>query len=121
MALDRPGFLHVAGVLLTGAWLVAQLGGGGTPSSRAIDQIQRSVTRPMPSLPPAAAPRSDSIWVPDRYVAGPAGPVHVPGHWEQRIAPNEVRVPPLVVCTPGGECTLVPAGVRPPIEQRQSP
>ena len=111
----------VARSLVTGAWLVAQLGGGSTPSSRAIDQIERSVTRPLPPLPPAPAPRSDSVWVPDRYVPGSAGPVHVPGHWEQRVSPYEVQVPPLVACTPGGDCALVPGGVRPPAERRQSP
>lgn len=111
----------VVNALFVGAWLVAQLGGGGTPSSRAIDQIERSVTRPLPSLPPAPPPRSDSVWVPDRYLPGPSGLFHVPGHWEQTVAPNEVRVPPMVVCTPAGECTLVPAGTRLPAEIRQAP
>lgn len=111
----------IVNALFVGAWLVAQLGGGGTPSSRAIDQIERSVTRPLPSLPPAPPPRSDSVWVPDRYVPGPSGPFHVPGHWEQSVGPNEVRVPPMVVCTPAGECALVPAGTRVPAEQRQTP
>ena len=113
----------VVNALLAGAWLVAQLGGGGTPSSRAINQIERSVTRPLPPLPPAPPPRSDSVWVPDRYVVpGPSGPpFHVPGHWEQTVGPNEVRVPPMVVCTPVAECALVPAGTRVPADQRQTP
>jgi hypothetical protein len=105
---------------------VAQVGGGtsatgGTPGARSIDQIQRSVTQPMPKLPSAPAPRNDRVWVPDRYVPGPGGPIHVPGHWEQPLSSTQSRVPPLVVCGPGGDCALVPGGVRLPAEQRQAP
>jgi hypothetical protein len=108
---------------LGGGVEVAQLGGGtratgGTSTSRSAEQIQRSVTQPLPALPPAPAPRNDRVWVPDRYVPGPAGTIHVPGHWEQPISSTQSRVPPLVVCDSGGHCTFVPGGVRPPAEQR---
>jgi hypothetical protein len=123
----------VAGSLLAAASLVpaladAQRNGappyrvGGGASSGALDQIERSVTRPLPQAPPPApVPRPDSVWVPDRSVATPGGTVHVPGHWERRLPTGDHHVPPLVVCTPGGQCAPEPGGTRPPPEQRQSP
>jgi hypothetical protein len=112
---------------LTAVLALAQAGpgpyrAGGGPSSRALDQLERSVTRPLPSVPPATSPRSDQVWVPDRIVPTPGGTVHVPGHWERTVpSTGEYYVPPLVVCTPGGQCTAEPAGARRPPDQRQGP
>lgn len=75
----------------------------------------------MPALPPAPPPRDDRVWVPDRYVDRPTGSVLVPGHWERRLNSREHYVPPLTVCGSAGACTEVPAGVRPPPDQRQGP
>jgi hypothetical protein len=55
-----------AGALL----LLAQLG-GGSPFSSAVDQIERSLTRPLPQAPAAPMERSPDVWVPDRYLADP--------------------------------------------------
>jgi len=109
-------------VLALALLILAQLGGSLRPNS-AIDQLERSVRKPLPSLPPAPAPRSDQIWVPDRYFPTPeGGNAHVPGHWEQRLSDREYYVPPLQVCTQAGQCVTTPAGVRPQApENRQSP
>lgn len=113
--------------------LVLQLGAGGssldtlhgsrTPGGPALDQLERSVTRPVPSLPPPALPASDRVWVPDRFLGAPeGGTVHVPGHWEQRLSDREFYVPPLTVCnTVTGACSTLPAGVQPPVETRPVP
>ncbi|MGH7391064.1 MAG: hypothetical protein ACREM3_16640 [Candidatus Rokuibacteriota bacterium] len=96
--------------------------GGGTLGPRPIDQLDRAVRQPLPSLPRAPAPRTDTIWVPDRYLDRPEGSLHVPGHWERRINPQEHYVPPLYVCNRStGECAQIPAGVRPPPETRPGP
>jgi hypothetical protein len=96
--------------------------GGATLGPRPIDQLERAVRQPPPSLPPAMAPRQDSVWVPDRYLDRPGGTFHVPGHWEQRLTPQQHYVPPLTVCNSGsGACAQVPAGVRPPPEVRSGP
>ena len=98
---------------------------GGSPGARGdiFDRLNSSSMRPLPSLPPAPAPRQDAIWVPDRYLSLPGipGPVHVPGHWEHRVAPYEVFTPPLVGRAPDGRQVLFPAGVRPTVDQRQAP
>ncbi len=96
--------------------------GGGTLGPRPIDQLDRAVRQPLPSLPPTPPPRTDMIWVPDRYLDRPAGTLHVPAHWEQRLNPQEYYVPPLYVCNRmSGDCTQVPPGVRPPWETRPGP
>jgi hypothetical protein len=111
----------VIAALLAAALLLAQLG-SGTPGQRPLDRLENSVKRPLPSLPPAAPPRSDMVWVPDRYVDREGSTFHVPGHWEQRLNPREHYVPPLTICDDAsGACTQVPAGVRPPPESRQEP
>ena len=109
----------VAGAVL----IVAQLGGGGTSTSRATDRINDMSTRGLPPLPPAPPPRNDMIWVPGQIVPAPGAPqgLNVPGHWEQRLPGGQVFAPPLVVCEPGGGCRTVPGGVLPPIDQRQFP
>jgi hypothetical protein len=103
------------------AALVALQASGGPAGRSALDRLDRAVRQPLPSLPPARLVPSDRVWVPDRYVDTSAGTFHVPGHWEQRVNDRETAVPPLVACTAGGRCFLVPAGGRPAPEYRQSP
>jgi hypothetical protein len=110
---------------VAGALLLAQLGGGGTSTGRAIDQLNRSSTRPLPALPPAPSPRNDMIWVPEQHtppsLGAPQG-FKVPGHWERQLPDGTLYAPPLVVCEPGsGACRTVPAGPQPSIDQRQVP
>jgi hypothetical protein len=102
--------------------MVAQLGGGLRPNP-ALNQLDRSVRKPLPSLPPAPAPRSDQVWVPDRYFPTPVGgTTFVPGHWERQINGQEYYAPSLPACTSAGQCVTTPAGVRPQApETRQSP
>lgn len=109
-----------AASLLGVALLALQLG-ATTPGARALDQLERAVKRPPPVVTPSTAPRPDQQWVPDRYIPGPDGVAHVPGHWERRVSDREVYTPPLVVCPQGGECVLFPGGVRPPMNERQAP
>lgn len=117
------GTVTIAARLLVAPALV-WAGLGFQPStsvgSRAINQLNRSVTRPLPSAPAPKAPARDRVWVPDRYVAGSDGLLlHVPGHWERRINDREVHAPPVVACPPGtGPCVLVPGGIRPEPEAR---
>lgn len=120
------GHAFVAG--LAGALLLAQATatpriGPSTPSSRALDQLTNSVTRPLPTLPPPTGQHPADVWVPDRIVPvpGQSGGAHVPGHWERRLSDREHYVPPLVIRTPDGGTTALPAGVMPPPNQRQSP
>jgi hypothetical protein len=104
--------------------LVAQLGSGGTPTSRAIDQIKARATRGQPSLPPPPPASPSPIWVPDRVVPSPLAPlgVRIPGHWEQPYAPGQYYVPPLVACEQGtGICSVLPGGVQGPVDQRPLP
>ena len=112
------------GNLLLAALLLAQLG-SGTPLQRSLDQIQRSVTRPVPQAPPPPAVRSGNVWVPDRYVHDPVDGrnVLVPGYWERRLPSGDYLTPPITICSQAtGVCTTTPAGVRPaPPEQRQTP
>jgi hypothetical protein len=117
---------HALGVALL---LASQLGSGGPPraggpASGALDQIERSVTRPLPSVPPPAAPRpSERIWVPDRHVPSPDGrAIHVPGHWEYRDSSGTYQRPPLPACTADGRCATTPGtDTRIPPDQRQNP
>jgi hypothetical protein len=108
----------LAGALL----LLAQF--SGRPSSRALDALERAVRQPVPQAPAAPVHRTPNVWVPDRYVPDPVrgGTVHVPGHWERRLSDREYYAPPLTVCnSASGECSTVPAGVRPPPETRNDP
>ena len=111
------GICAVFGVLL----ILAQLG-GGTPLQRSLEQLERSVTRPVPQAPPLPASRPGDVWVPDRFVSDPASGqlVQVPGHWQRRLPSGELYGPPTTVCTSTG-CTTIPAGPRPAPEQRQTP
>ncbi len=108
-----------AGCLLAGAMMVPL---GPTTTSQAVDQINAGAMRPLPSVAPVPVVRETMIWVPPRLVpvlGAPTG-VLVPGHWERRLPDtNEVHVPPLVIRDPStGTTTTVPAGIRPPVEQR---
>jgi len=109
-----------AGCLLGGAMMVPL---GPTTTGQAVNQINSSSTRPMPSVAPRPVTPETMIWVPPRSVTVPLqGTVTVPGHWERRLpGTNEVHVPPLVVQPPApGAPFTVPAGVRPPVEERFS-
>ena len=89
-----------------------------------LDGLTHSVTRPLPTLPsPPTGQHPADVWVPDRLVPipGQAGGAMVPGHWERRISDREHYVPPLVIRTPDGRTTTLPAGVAPPPDQRQGP
>ena len=117
---------HPLCALAGGFLLLAQLGGGLTPSSKAVDQIDRVSRQPLPTAPPPAASSPAPLWVPNRIIAVPGeregGLVRVPGHWEYPRDNGRVLVPPLTVCNQQtGECRTEPAGVMPPVEQRQSP
>jgi hypothetical protein len=119
--------MHARALVLSGL-LLAQAGvtpriGPTTPSGPTLDQLNRSVTRPVPTLPPPTGQHPSDVWVPDRVVPvpGQAGGALVPGHWERRLSDREYYVPPLVIITPDGRTTTLPAGVLPPPEQRQSP
>jgi len=114
----------MAGCSMSTLLLVAQLGSGGTPSSRAIDQVRERATRPGSTLPPAPAASPGPVWVPDRIVPSPLAPlgVRIPGHWEQPYGPGRYFVPPLTVCDQAtGICSVLPGGVQGPIEQRPLP
>jgi hypothetical protein len=111
-----------SGCLLAGLLLQIQL--GPTPTSRAVDQINRASRQPLPSVAPRPVPPADMVWVPDRYVPIPGEPggVLVPGHWERRIGEREYHVPPVTVIKPSdGTLETIPGGVRPPVEERRGP
>ncbi len=110
--------------LVAALLLVAQIGGGGTSTSSAVRQIERSVTRPLPAVRPPSVSAPSDVWVPDRVVPDPMRGgtiVTVPGHWERRLATGEHFAPPTAACTAAGECTTVPAGVRPAPDRRVGP
>jgi hypothetical protein len=50
----------------------------------------------------------------------PLGPTFE-AHWERRTSEREYYVPPLVGRTQDGGAVNVPAGTRPPVEERQGP
>jgi hypothetical protein len=97
---------------------------GTTPMGPIFDGLRGATTRPVPgvSRPPAPA-RPDTFWVPDRHVQVPGvdGPVLVPGHRERALSDHEVYTPHLVGRTPAGGVINFPAGVRPPVGERQGP
>src|SRR5262245_60083770 len=82
---------------------------GPTTTQQAVDQITRSVTRPVPAVPPApvVTPPS-SVWVPEHFTLGD---VKVPGHWQQRLPDGTLYVPPLVVDDPRTGERLIPGHV----------
>src|SRR6266852_4659144 len=103
------------GHALAGALLfLAQLGGGGTSFNSAVDQIERSVTRPVPQAPAAPVEQSPNVWVPDRFLPDPAqgGTSLVPGHWDRRLSDGQYYAPPSTACnSASGACSTAPAGV----------
>lgn len=114
----------VVGATASAGWAQAPLPPTGTTRPRGtLDRLRESTTRALPPLPPMPSPHTDTFWVPDRHVRVPgvAGLVHVPGHWEHRLAPHEAYVPPLVGVAPDGTTVYFPAGVRPVPDTRQSP
>jgi hypothetical protein len=72
---------------------------GPTTTQRAVDQMNASSMRGVPTPPVRHAPRPDSVWVPDRWVPAPGVPegLFEPGHWViytpegGRIAPRPPR------------------------------
>ena len=113
----RAAALIVGGLL----WLQA---GGGTGTSRAVDQINAMSRAPVPAVGPREVARPDMAWVPDRWIPAPGtgGAALVPGHWERRISDREFYAPPLTGVNPAdGSRTVYPAGPRPPAEERREP
>jgi hypothetical protein len=86
----------LTGIVLAGAMSVPL---GPTTTQRAVDRMNASSMRGVPTMPAPVAPRSDTVWVPDRWVpaAGVPGGVFEPGHWViftpegGRIAPPPPR------------------------------
>ena len=97
--------------------------GGTTPSGAIFDHLNQSTRRPVPQVSSPKVPTPDMTWVPDRYVQlqGTDGLALVPGHWERRLSDHEVYAPPLLGRTPNGNIITFPAGVRPPVNERQAP
>jgi hypothetical protein len=96
---------------------------GPTTTSQAVDRINSMSTRPLPSVAPRPVVREPLVWVPDRVVPLPGeGNVVVPGHWERPLEPHQVHVPSLTVRNPEtGATTTLPAGIRPPTDERIGP
>jgi hypothetical protein len=110
-----------AGCLLGGAMLVPL---GPTTTSQAVNQMNATSMRGVPSVAARPVVRDSMIWVPDRAVRLPGeGTVVVPGHWERRLPEGrEVYVPPLTVRNPEtGVTTTLPAAVLPPVDERTAP
>ena len=119
---SEGGFAPAGSVI--GVVAIALQLGGGTPLGKAIEQLERSVTKPVPQAPASTVVRPDSVWVPDRQLPDVVhgGTVLVPGHWERRLSDREYYAPPLTICgSATGECATIPAGVRPPPAERQTP
>lgn len=112
--------LGFVGCLLGGAMMVPL---GPTSTGRAVDSMNSTSTRGVPSVgtPPPPGSSEPMIWVPDRVAPLPgAGNVMVPGHWERRLpGTSEVFVPSLTTRDPAtGATTTTPAGTRPPVNER---
>jgi hypothetical protein len=116
----RPHLTRALAGCLLGAMAVHV---GPTTTSQAVNQINSMSTRPLPSAAPRPAAREPLVWVPDRVVPMPGeGVVVVPGHWERPLEPREVHVPSLTVRNPEtGASTTLPAGIRPPSDERVGP
>lgn len=96
---------------------------GPTTASQAVNQINGMSSRPVPSVASPPSVREPLVWVPDRVVRLPGeGNVVVPGHWERPVEPHQVHVPSLTVRNPEtGASTTLPAGIRPPVDERIGP
>jgi hypothetical protein len=102
-------------VLIGALVLLAQLG-SGTPGANPAEQIERSVTQPVPQAPPLPATTSHDVWVPDRAVPDTVygGMSVTPGHWERALPDGRYSAPPLTTCSSGsGQCSTTPAGEYP--------
>jgi hypothetical protein len=108
------------GCLLGGAMAVPL---GPTTTSQAVNQMNATSTRPLPSYAPREVVRERNVWVPARSVPLPGqGTVRVPGHFERRLDNGDVYVPPLTVRSPAtGATTTLPGGSRPPSDDRLAP
>ena len=109
-----------AGCLLGGAIMVPL---GPATTSQVVNQMNATSMRSLPSVAPPPSVGETMIWVPTRVVPLPGqGTVVAPGHWERRLDAHEVYVPPLVVRHPEtGAIIVLPAGIRPPTEERVGP
>ena len=97
---------------------------GPTTTAQAVNQMNATSMQPLRSVAPRPVVRDSMIWVPTRVVPVFGEPAAVvPGHWERRLPDtNEVHVPPLTIFRPStGTSETVPAGIRPPIEERSGP
>ena len=112
------------GNVLIGAFvLLAQLG-SGTPGAGPLEQIERSVTQPLPQAPALPATPSPDVWVPDRITPDSVygGTSVAPGHWERRLPNGGYYAPPLTTCSSGsGACSTSPAGEYPSPGMRVGP
>jgi hypothetical protein len=108
------------GCLLAGAMAVPL---GPTTTSQAVNQMNATSMRGLPSVAPRPAVQEPMVWVPDRVVPLPGyGTVTVPAHWERRLEGRDVYVPPLTVRNPAtGVPLTLPAGVQPPSDERLAP
>jgi hypothetical protein len=108
------------GCLLGGAMAVPL---GPTTTSQAVNQMNATSTRPLPSYAPREVVRERNVWVPARSVPLPGqGTVSVPGHFERRLDNGDVYVPPLTIRNPAtGVTTTLPAGARRPSDDRLAP
>ena len=91
---------------------------GGTTTQEAVDRINRSATRPLPTPPPAPVYRPDTVGVPERWGLGD---VRIPGHYEQRRPDGSVYVPPVIVSDPRTGDRIVPGHVQPSPRPPQFP
>jgi hypothetical protein len=82
----------LAGLLAGGAMAIPM---GPTTTQRAVDQMNSSSMRGVPTPPVRQAPRQDMVWVPDRFVPAPGAPAGVfePGHWVT-FTPEGGRIAP---------------------------
>jgi hypothetical protein len=110
-----------AGCLLGGAMLVPL---GPTTTSQAVNQMNATSMRGVPSVASRPVVRDSMVWVPERAVRLLGeGTVMVPGHWERRLPEGrEVYVSPLTVRDPEtGATTTLPAATRRPVDERTGP
>jgi hypothetical protein len=96
---------------------------GPTTTSQAVSQMNAMSMRPLPSLAPRPVVRDSMVWVPTRMATHSGEAVMVPAHWERRLPDTgQVHVPPLTIVRPStGATETVPAGVRPPADERAAP
>jgi len=80
---------------------VVLLAGAATPftpsaQQQAIDRMNASSMRGVPTLPAPTARGGTMVWVPDAYVPVPGAPqgVLVPGHWETILTEGGRIAPP---------------------------